>query len=164
MHNPYAAPRAELELPFAPAYAPRLIAWDGRIGRARFLAYSLSGLAFALFYVMIVAILDRLIGLSHSINSWGSQVHTAIFLLIPVPAIVNATRRRLHDFEVSGWWTLFLLLPIFQFVFVIYLLVAPGTSGANRFGPAPPPTAPGMVLGAIMGSLLLSGFTALRFL
>jgi len=134
MHNPYAAPRAEL--PFAPACEPRLIAWDGRIGRARFLAYSLSGLAFALFYVTIVAILDRLIGVSHSINSWGTQVHTAIFLLF----------------------------PIFQFVFVLYLLIAPGNADANRFGPAPPPTAPGMVLGAILGSLLLFGFIALRFL
>jgi uncharacterized membrane protein YhaH (DUF805 family) len=76
---------------------------------------------------------------------------------------VNATRRRLHDLDVSGWWAFFLLFPIFQFVFVIYLLVALGMARDNRFGPAPPPNSPGMTLGTILVGLVLAGFIALRF-
>jgi hypothetical protein len=82
-HNPYAAPQADLNLPFATAYVPRMIEWGGRIGRARCLAYSFVGLAFAFVYVMVVGVLGSLSGVELAINAWGTQLHTAISCWLP---------------------------------------------------------------------------------
>ncbi len=162
MHNPYAAPQAGLALPGRPAGATRLLAWNSRIGRARFVAYSFAGLAFSIFYFVAVGAVERSLGVLFMpgyLAGWG---HTAIVMLVPVLALVNATRRRLHDFDVSAWWALFLLFPIFQFVFLIYLLVAPGTPDANRFGPAPPPTERSIWAAAVLGGFALLWLIVLR--
>lgn len=165
MHNPYAAPRAGLELRFAPASEARLLSWNGRLGRVRFLAYSLLGIPLAI-------LLGLLSGIAAGITDPGADyagkasllVMGVVFITTPMLVLAAAARRRLHDFDVSGWWTLFLLLPIFQFIFLIYLLVAPGTPAANRFGALPPAPDFGVKLGAALGSALLFGFIALRFL
>lgn len=48
--------------------------------------------------------------------------------------------RRLHDLNKSGWMGLLLLIPIVQFFFMIYLLLASGTAGTNQYGPVRPST------------------------
>ena len=50
------------------------------------------------------------------------------------------TARRLHDLDKSGWMMLLLLLPVINIFFILYLLLAPGTAGLNRYG-APRPAA-----------------------
>lgn len=42
--------------------------------------------------------------------------------------------RRCHDLNKSGWWMLFLLIPFFDIIFILYLLFAKGTDGSNRYG------------------------------
>lgn len=162
MINPYTAPLAGLELPFEPAGATRLFAWNSRIGRARFVAYSLAGPAFAILYIAVVRAVEWSLEMQMSPGSLAGLAHIAIVLLVPMLALVNATRRRLHDFDVSAWWSLFLLFPIFQFVFLIYLLVAPGTPDANRFGPVPPPTERSVLAAAVIGCLALLWLIVLR--
>jgi hypothetical protein len=48
---------------------------------------------------------------------------------------VLLTIQRSHDFNVSGWLSLILLIPLVPLIFWII----PGTEGTNRFGPQPPP-------------------------
>ncbi len=48
--------------------------------------------------------------------------------------------RRLHDLNKSGWLLLLILLPAVNIFFILYLLLASGTPGPNRFG-APRPAA-----------------------
>ena len=165
MHNPYAAPQAGLELPFAPAGEARLLCWNDRIGRVRFVAYSLLGIPLALLFGVVTGIAVGLFGLRSYFDSGPAiQAMGLVILSIPLLVLAAATRRRLHDFDVSSWWALMLLVPIFQFVFLIYLLVSPGTPAANRFGAVPPPPDFGVKLGAALGCALLFGFTGLRFL
>jgi|GEM_PF-2062889 len=162
MHNPYASPQADLMLQPESADATRLFSWNSRIGRARFVAYGFAGLAFAIVYFVVVGAAERALDVQYrpgDLTGWG---HTAVVLLAPALALVNATRRRLHDFDVSAWWALFLLFPIFQFVFLIYLLVAPGTAGANRFGPVPPSTERSVMAVAAIGGLALLWLIVLR--
>jgi len=162
MHNPYAAPQADLKPPLEPADATRLFAWNSRIGRARFVAYGFSGLAFAIVYFMVRDAVERSFGVVYARGSLVGWGHAAIALLAPALALVNAIRRRLHDFDVSAWWAFFLLFPFLQFVFLIYLLVAPGTPNANRFGPVPPPTERSVLAAAVIGGLALLWFIVLR--
>jgi uncharacterized membrane protein YhaH (DUF805 family) len=48
--------------------------------------------------------------------------------------------RRLHDLNKSGWMGLLLFIPVVQFFFMIYLLLASGTAGPNEYGPVRPAT------------------------
>jgi uncharacterized membrane protein YhaH (DUF805 family) len=162
MQNPYAAPQAGLEFPLEAASATRLFAWNSRIGRARFVAYTFAGLVFAVFYFAAVGAVGRALDMHYTYGDLAVWGHMAIVLLAPVLALVNATRRRLHDFDVSAWWALFLLFPFFQFVFLIYLLVAPGTPNANRFGPVPPPNEWSVLAAAVLGGLALLWLIVLR--
>jgi uncharacterized membrane protein YhaH (DUF805 family) len=160
MHNPYAAPQAALALPALPAYEARLFGWNGRIGRLRFVAYTLAGLTFALCFGLLAGML---------IYSYEWQASEALkgsagllMLSMPVLALIIAMRRRLHDLDVSSWWGLFLLFPILQFIFLIYLLVAPGKPEDNRFGPAPPVNTAGVKGGVFMSCLVVAAVIALR--
>jgi uncharacterized membrane protein YhaH (DUF805 family) len=45
--------------------------------------------------------------------------------------------RRLHDRNMSGWWVLLTLVPYFGLGSILYLMLAEGTWGPNRFGPDP---------------------------
>jgi uncharacterized membrane protein YhaH (DUF805 family) len=60
----------------------------------------------------------------------------AVFVAVAIPTLVAAVGR-LHDLDRSGWWLLLNLVPFVNLAFGIYLLVAPGTEGPNRFGPDP---------------------------
>jgi uncharacterized membrane protein YhaH (DUF805 family) len=45
--------------------------------------------------------------------------------------------RRLHDQDKSGWWLLITLLPYLGLGWMLYLMLAQGTWGPNRYGPDP---------------------------
>ncbi len=53
-----------------------------------------------------------------------------------IPSIAIATRR-LHDTDMSGWWQLIGFIPLLGILILLYLLVQPGQTGPNRFGPDP---------------------------
>lgn len=73
-----------------------------------------------------------------------------VFFLIPQIAV---TARRLHDVNMSGWWQLFIIVPItFNYmlptletaifavvclIVLLYFLVQKGTAGENKFGIPP---------------------------
>lgn len=41
---------------------------------------------------------------------------------------------RLHDLDVSGWYSLLFFVPILNIFLGLYLLFAKGTDGANKYG------------------------------
>ncbi len=45
--------------------------------------------------------------------------------------------RRLHDVNQSGWWSLISLIPLINFLLLLYLVFAEGTPKKNRFGAKP---------------------------
>ena len=66
-----------------------------------------------------------------------------IFYLVVVQALL-----RLHDLNLSSWWSLIMLLPMVSYILGAGLQFVQGTIGPNRFGPdpkrhhlLPPPTA-----------------------
>jgi uncharacterized membrane protein YhaH (DUF805 family) len=42
--------------------------------------------------------------------------------------------RRLHDIDMSGWFSLLAIIPLINILFGIFVLVKKGTEGNNRFG------------------------------
>ena len=65
-----------------------------------------------------------------------SSIHGALFVVFIVAylyiSIVLAIKR-LHDFNESGWWSFFIFVPFGG----LYILLNPGTKGANKYSEVP---------------------------
>jgi hypothetical protein len=71
--------------------------------------------------------------------------------------MILLTIQRCHDFNMSGWMSLLLIVPLVPLLFWII----PGTQGANRFGNQPPPNTTGaVVLALILPALFVVGILA----
>ncbi len=132
----------------APAPAFFSLSFTGRLGRLRFIVYSMmTALAFGV-----------LIGLTAYLVKEPSFVIMATILVLYVIMIYRPVVLRMHDFNLSGKWLLLLFLAVgitvvvksaalslilglFYLVFWGGVLLLPGNSGVNEYGsPCPPNT------------------------
>jgi uncharacterized membrane protein YhaH (DUF805 family) len=134
--NPYRTPEAELD-DAAEAYQPvRIFSTSGRIGRVRYIAYSI-GLTFLISFV--VGIFTAL--LSSALGSAAGVLMFAAWAAIVVVSIM-LTIQRCHDFNASGWLSILGLIPLVNLIFWFI----PGTDGPNRFGNKPVPNSTGVII------------------
>jgi len=126
---------------------------DGRIGRVRYLAYSLAfGMLVFVATVAAVAIAGE--GGGADVVKWLSVAAGAALGLI-------AGGRRLHDLGRTRWIALALLVPILNLAVGLWLLCAPGERGANRYGPPPAPNSRALILLAwALPALFVAGVLA----
>jgi len=142
--NPYAAPKAavaDVHGDQARVQPVKLFSSRGRIGRLRYLSYSLVGyILFSIVVGVIVAVFAR---------SLNSTIVALLPLMIAIPYFVFFTLlsiQRSHDMGWTGWTVLLCLIPLVSLVWVFN----PGTQGTNRFGAPPPPNNTGVVIGALL--------------
>lgn len=86
-------------------------------------------------FVLLYVILSIVAGVIDAVL--GTEAVTLILglaLLIPSVAVLI---RRLHDLDRTGWWALFMFLPILGTLLLLVFCVMKGTEGPNRFGPDP---------------------------
>ncbi|MGC6453349.1 MAG: DUF805 domain-containing protein [Candidatus Puniceispirillaceae bacterium] len=62
------------------------------------------------------------------------ELVVALALLIPLFATGS---RRLHDSGKSGWWQLFVLIPVAGWLVLVIFFLLPGEQTHNRYGPTP---------------------------
>lgn len=149
MNNPYDAPAADLSQRFAEeGYAPTFLSLHGRIGRLRYIAYTLLP-AFVLNFVsgIVLAVLMPMLGKN---AGFALLCYLPVMVLLFIMAV-----RRLNDMNVSGWVSLVGLIPFVNIVFWLVLLCAPGSLGRNRYGPAPQKNTSGVIAVACVGPVLL---------
>jgi uncharacterized membrane protein YhaH (DUF805 family) len=154
VNNPYAAPQAALD-PAAGAgtgevYEPSLFQLNGRIGRIRYLAYSV-GLTLPLLVV------QGIVGVT--ITRWVPWLGGLLSLVLFLGAMVagfNLARRRLHDLDAHGAWAALLVVPFLNFLLGLWLWFARGTDGPNERGLPPSPTPKWMGFVAIGGFLVVT--------
>lgn len=130
----------------------------GRIGRLRYLAYSI--VLTAICYVLIAPIAIAMVLLEPVM---GEMV--AIFLLLIIPIAFYAgfvpTVRRLNDLNRSGWFSLLMLIPYLNVLFGLYLIFAPGDEGENDYGaPAEPPSLRVKIVAFLMPVIAILGILA----
>lgn len=162
--NPYSAPGAELETAQDALYKPKIISFKGRIGRMRYLAYSIG----ASFVLMLVTM--PLIGMSvftgaamggEAGMSMLSMLGMAVYYIAAITISVMYAKRRLNDLNRSGWWFLLFIVPIVNLLLAIYLIFFPGTDGPNNHGPAPVANSIGvLILGWSLPALFILGIAA----
>lgn len=129
---------------------PHYFSLTQRIGRLRYFVYILSGMicCSALLLMLYLFCLT----LPPAAAKLVFDVSLVLIKNILMPMIVFVmTIRRLHDIDFNGWWSLAVIIP---FVTAILLLV-PGSSGSNRFGPAPRANSVSVKLAAILLPLCL---------
>jgi uncharacterized membrane protein YhaH (DUF805 family) len=137
--SPYAPPRAAVGDDLPEYSSLKVFTINGRIGRLRYLAWTL-----VLTVAMLVAagILST-VGFAIATASptiaviLGSLLGFALFVALVVVSVQIGVQR-LHDLGWSGWLYLLNLVPLVNSVFPLLLLVLPGNAGANQYG-APPP-------------------------
>lgn len=162
--NPYAAPHSNLEHTPSPGGEAEiaLISTEGRLGRVRFIAYSLGLLLPA---VTLDAVMG---GVSLALpGTWSEWLWTA-FLLMTYPTLlalwVMVMIQRIHDLSRSGWWALLIFVPIANLFFWLALYALPGTASTNRFGARPPPNSLAVKVCALALSSLALGLAINRLL
>ncbi|UXH79642.1 DUF805 domain-containing protein [Roseateles amylovorans] len=148
--NQYAPPVATVQdvAPPAPAAELRYFSAEGRIGRLRYLAYSIGA---SLLHGAIVGLLTAILG-----STIGTIVSLASVLVLMWFTILCGIKR-CHDLDLSGWWSVTVIIPIISLIWIF----VPGSKGANRFGPPPPPNTLGVrLLAFILPAVFIIGVVA----
>lgn len=152
--SPYQPPRGAIT-PTAPTRYSTVHPFShrGRLGRVRYIGYSV-GLG------LLINLLAAGWGALAAFSSGQEIAPFALggFILLVTLAVafsVLLAVQRLHDFDASGWWSAFALVPLANLVLYLTLLIMPGTQGTNRFGDPPPPNTTGVILLALVLPLVL---------
>lgn len=164
MENLYSAPQADLnQTPVSAAgdetYAPQMFSFSGRIGRLRYLAYQTT--AIILIYLVFAILGAVVLGMTgnSSPNFAAIGVIGALAMLLGFAAIIIVTftfvKRRLNDCGVSGWWGILVFVPLVNMLMSLFLIFAPGSKGANDFGPAPEKNSVIVVIGGLFFPLIM---------
>lgn len=138
--SPYAPPRAAVGEAL-PDFAPlKPFSFQGRIGRLRFLAWTMV-LTLVTLGIGIVLALFGLALLSSDSNAGLILAGILAFILVAALGFVSIqfSVQRLHDIGWSGWLWLLNLVPFVGSFFPFVMMVMPGNSTANRYGAPPPP-------------------------
>ena len=159
--SPYSPPETDLltgQEEFAPV---RILSYKGRIGRMRYIAYTLgvSLLAYLVMMLVVRAVVTAMATSASGAPEFAGGVAIVImavgFLAI-LTINVLLTIQRSHDFNTTGWLSLVLLLPLVPFIFWFI----PGTEGGNRFGPPPAPSKGAGLVVIILLVLVVGGILA----
>ncbi|MFP4614621.1 MAG: DUF805 domain-containing protein [Thiohalorhabdus sp.] len=135
--DPYAAPLGDLRTGGeGESWKVELLSAAGRLGRLRYLAYSLGFGLGLLAWLTMPALVAPLEGMFLGPN--GLVFFLALWVVVVVPLLmvqVNLAVQRAHDFGAPGWMAFLAFIPFLH----LALWLIPGTDGPNRHGdPAPP--------------------------
>jgi uncharacterized membrane protein YhaH (DUF805 family) len=138
--SPYAPPRANVGESVAGFATLKPFGVEGRIGRLRFLAWSMVLSLVTLAVVGVFAIIG--LGLVSGDSTAGLIVAGILAFILCLAFLIVSIMisvQRLHDIGWSGWLWLLNLVPFVGSFFPLLMLVMPGTLAANRYGAPPPP-------------------------
>lgn len=152
--SPYAAPKASVTENL-PAFAElRPFTTDGRIGRLRYLAWSMA--------LMLVCL--PLFGVAAGFLAVSEILGGLLMVVLGIGVIVVGIMfgvQRLHDIGWSGWLLLLTLVPFVGGVFSLLLFIIPGNTEVNRYGPLPPPNSTAVkVLAALWLAIIVLAIVA----
>jgi uncharacterized membrane protein YhaH (DUF805 family) len=144
-YNQYQTPQSQVDRGSVQQFSePKVFGVSGRIGRVRYLAYSI-GVSFAVMVVaaMISGAFSAVLGDTGALI--GGTVLVIAYIFVIVYSFMVAIQRS-HDFNSSGWMSLLILIPLVSLIF----LFIPGTQGENNYGAPPPPNSVGNIILALL--------------
>ena len=150
--NPYKTPAAKVADQAEQFGEIKILSAAGRMGRVRYIGY---GVGMTLVMYLVIGLFALVAGATNlQFLLAAGMVIGGIGMLV---VMVMLTIQRCHDFNMSGWLSLLLIVPLVPLLFWII----PGTAGSNRFGNQPPPNSTGaVVLALILPLLFVVGIVA----
>ncbi|MBK0063495.1 MULTISPECIES: DUF805 domain-containing protein [unclassified Acinetobacter] len=106
------------------------LGWYGFLNIVTVIVYLALGVFVGVFSLNTFSINDRVIDLFSGAMGVGVVILWVVVAYFHIVFLV----RRLHDANRSGWLCLLLLIPIVQFLFMLYVIFAPGSKGFNDYG------------------------------
>ena len=153
--NPYAPPGSEVaDINAAHGGFQPVKLWPvgGRMGRLRFLAYSVGAYVFATVVAMIVGFGLGALG-NNKLIALAPMFAVIVYFVVSFLVLIQ----RSHDMNVSGWFSLLALIPLVGLVWVF----KGGSPGANRFGAPPPPNTLGVkIIACVFPLVMVIGIVA----
>lgn len=158
--SPYAPPRSAVTQTWPEVGELNVFTVQGRIGRLRYLAWSMVLMFVAL---IMFAVCMTLMSMSLITGGLFGAVATVVFLVVSI----QIGAQRLHDAGWSAWLLLLNLVPFVGSVFPFLMMAVPGNTGPNQYGAPQPPNSKGVkilaalwvpamiiiVVGVLMGGL-----------
>lgn len=158
--TPYAPPKSAVSENLPAVGTLKVFTTDGRIGRLRYLAWSL---VMTLVFIPAIAIFAVALWAGDS-----SGILSIIAGVIGVAALVVVSImigvQRVHDIGWSGWMILLTFVPAIGTVFTLLMFLMPGSTEANRYGPPPPPNSTAVKVLASLWLVLIVGGLLLAIL
>jgi uncharacterized membrane protein YhaH (DUF805 family) len=129
-------------------YLPKFFAVNGRIGRVRYIAYTVGA---SLLMLPLMFLMMGGIGILAAAGSPDAGAGAGVLGLIAFYALSFAVsfilaRRRLHDLGKTGWLGLLMLIPVINLFVFLWFVFGPGDAQANAYGPAPAPNTTGVIV------------------
>ena len=144
---------------------------DGRLSRRSFMAWNAL---LALILWPLMAVLAQIILQTMPVDDMSSGAFSGIQMLITlaifvfyafaVYLIVIFSIKRLHDRNHTGWLVTLMFVPVVNFLFILYLLCAPGDQRVNSFGAIRSTLGWEKVLAWVYIVLMLLGFASAMFM
>ncbi|MPW45511.1 DUF805 domain-containing protein [Acinetobacter guerrae] len=106
------------------------LGWYGFLNIVTVIAYLALGVFVGVFSLNTFSINDRVMDLFSGAMGIGVLILWVVVAYFHIVFLI----RRLHDLNRSGWLCLLLLIPIVQFLFMLYVIFASGTKGLNDYG------------------------------
>ncbi len=107
--------------------------YHGRLNRK---PYILWGLALSITMSIVSSLMEFMTN-SHSTVLHLLALLLLLVLLVGCVASTMLVIRRWHDLGKSGWFTLILIIPLVNFLVMLYLWFVRGTVGPNAYGEDP---------------------------
>ena len=149
--SPYAPPRASVGDDLPEHSTLKVFTINGRIGRLRYLAWTL------VLTLVLLAVIGAVFTVGVGIALASSTIATVLGVLVGIAVFVaffwvnvQITVQRLHDLGWSGWLWFLHLVPFVNSIFPLLLVVLPGNTGANQYGAPPPRNSTAVKVLAIM--------------
>lgn len=153
--NPYESPKSKTYDSNLETYQPKLLSSNGRIGRLRYLGYSLIAMIIFGFILGLIA--------SLAIPNMPETSAMIMMVVLYIPLLVFSiifAKRRFNDLNHSGWWQLIIYIPFVGILVALYLLLWPGTKGSNNYGPPPTKNSGLLIIGGLIVPIFLTGILA----
>ena len=137
-NNPYQAPSSDVsQAGTRETYQPRIFAAKGRIGRLRYLAYTLVTYVFLIPGGIVAALgVPDPSGEPSGLFMIGTLL-LGIGYIASIVYMFILLKRRFNDLDKSGWFSLLILIPLVNFFIILWLVFGKGTDTSNRFGAIP---------------------------
>ncbi|MES2405766.1 MAG: DUF805 domain-containing protein [Pseudomonadota bacterium] len=130
--NPYQVPQSNVDFQGQDDYSEvKLLSIKGRIGRLRYLGYTMGyGMLIYLAFAIVGGVMIAM-GLPRGIFMGMVGIGYVLAMVLSI----MLTIQRAHDFNKTGWLALLVFIPFLNLIFWFI----PGTEGENRFGKQTPP-------------------------